>query len=290
MAVAACHVKCIHSMRMKSHEAPITAEPGWLQVKGGELFFECAGEGEPVAFLHGFGLDLRTWIPQWEAFHSAFRVIRYDLRGFGRSSLPPAHDYSHEDDLKLLLSHLDAGPAHIVGLSMGGRMALRFATAYPEMVRSLVLADSALDGYAWSDDWQARWKAMCASAKAGRVAEAKRQWLEHPLFDSARTLHCASLLSAMIDDYSGWHWQHSDTARTPTPALTGRLQEICSPSLVITGSHDVPDFQAIAELLARGLPRARREIIEGSGHIVNLEAADTFNNVLLRFWQELKRI
>ena len=263
---------------------------GLLQVGLGELFFECTGEGEPVVFLHGFALDARMWTPQFEAFQSAFRVIRYDLRGFGRSSLPPACEYSHEDDLRALLLHLGVKRAHIVGLSMGGRMALRFTAAHPEMVESLVLADSALDGYAWSDDWQGRWKAMCECAKAGRVEEAKRQWLEHPLFDAARAIpSCASLLSRMVDDYSGWHLVHRDLARTPSPALAERLKEIGPPSLVIMGSRDLPDFQAIGKLLAEGLPRARREMIEGAGHMVNLEAADRFNRILLGFWQELRR-
>ena len=72
------------------------------------------------------------------------------------------------------------------------------------------------------------------------------------------------------------------------PALAGRLNEIGSESLVISGSADIPDFQAMSELLARGLPKARREIIEGSGHMVNLESPDSFNKVLLRFWRGLK--
>ena len=159
---------------MKSPEAPIEAKAGWLQVPQGELSFECAGEGDAVVFLHGFGLDLRMWASQFEALQSTFRVIRYDLRGFGRSSVPPVCKYAHEDDLQALLSHLGVTSAHVVGSSMGGRMALRFAAAYPEMVQSLVLADSALDGYAWSDEWQRRWKAMCETAKAGGMAEAKR--------------------------------------------------------------------------------------------------------------------
>lgn len=274
-------------MYTNSHKAPVPKR-GWLQVKQGKIFFECVGEGEAIAFLHGFGLDSRMWAPQLEVFQATFRVIRYDLRGFGRSSLPVACDYAHEDDLKTLLLHLGANPAHVVGVSMGGRMALRFAAAYPGMVRSLVLADSALDGYTWSDDWQTRWKAMCESAKAGQIGEAKRQWLEHPIFHSARINPSdALLLSKMIDDYSGWHWQKKDTARTPAPTLAERLHEILSPSLVITGLHDIPDFQAIGELLARRLPAARREIIEGSGHMVNLEAADRFNKMLLGFWREL---
>lgn len=276
-------------MCMPRDNAQIEARCGRLQVNQGKLFFECAGKGETVVFLHGFALDARMWTPQFEAFQSAFRVVRYDLRGFGRSSLPPAGEYAHEDDLNALLLHLGAKRAHVVGLSMGGRMALRFAALHPEMVESLVLVDSALDGYAWSDDWQGRWKAMCDCAKAGRVEEAKRQWLEHPLFDAARSIpNCASLLSRMVDDYSGWHLVHRDMARTPSPALLKCLCEITSPAIVINGARDLRDFQAIGKLLAEGLPRARREVIEGAGHMVNLEAADRFNGILLGFWQELK--
>jgi len=251
--------------------------------------FECAGEGDPVVFLHGFGLDLRMWTLRFEAFQSRFRVIRYDLRGFGRSSVPPLSKYAHEDELQALLLHLGVKSAHIVGLSRGGRMALRFAAGYPEMVQSLALAVSALDGYSWSDEWQRRWKAMGDSCES-RIAEAKRQWFEHPLFRSARAVpSSALLLSTMIDEYSGWHWRSTDMARTPAPALSRRLETICPPSLVITGARDIPDFQAIANLLAGELPRARREIIESSGHMVNLEAPDIFNTILLGFWRELKR-
>src|SRR5258708_35357920 len=127
---------------------------GRLPVNDGELFLECAGDGETVVFIHGFGLDSRMWDPQVDAFRSTFRIIRYDLRGFGRSSLPPASPYSHEEDLDALLSNLRAAPAHVVGLSMGGRMALRFAAAYPQSVQSMVLADTAMDGPTWYTDWQ----------------------------------------------------------------------------------------------------------------------------------------
>ena len=266
-------------------ESPHAPTNGSFRVDDGEIFFQCAGDGKPVVFLHGFGLDQRMWAPQFEAFRSMFRVIRYDLRGFGRSSLPNAA-YSHEDDLKALLSHLGATPAHVVGVSMGGRMALRFAATYPQLVSSLVLADSALDGYAWSVDWQKRWDEMCQAARGGQVAEARRRWLEHPLFDSARSNPFAgSLLARMIEDYSGWHWHNRDAARVPVPPLAKRLDEIHVPSLVITGERDLSDFQAIAEVLGRGLHRVQRAVIEGAGHMVNVEAPRDFNAALQAFWQ-----
>jgi 3-oxoadipate enol-lactonase len=273
----------------------------WLRLSDGHLFFESAGKGEAVVFLHGFGLDSRMWEPQYQALQSkalqsqavqykalqsSFRVIRYDLRGFGRSSLPPAAGYAHEDDLNALLTKLGAAPAHVVGFSMGGQMALRFAAAYPQSVRSLVLADSALDGQTWSADWKARWTALCNAARAGQMTDAKRQWLEHPLFDSARSEPSrASLLAGMIEGYSGWHWHNRDTARIPSPPLAQRLGEIRVPSLVITGSNDLADFQIVGNVLAAGLPSVRRLNIEGSGHIVNLEAPNEFNNALLEFWE-----
>jgi 3-oxoadipate enol-lactonase len=263
---------------------------GRLAVAGGELQFDSAGQGEPVVFLHGFSLDLRSWAPQFEALASSFRVIRYDLRGFGRSSLPPQEAYSHEDDLNTLLSHLGATPAHVVGLSMGGRMALRFTSAYPQSVRSLVLADSALDGQGWTADWQTRWTRMCSAAKTGDLAEARRQWSEHPLFDSARAhLSPASsaLLATMIQDYSGWHWHNKDLARVPSPPLAQRLGEICVPSLLITGADDIEDFQAAANLLGAGLPNVQRVVIPNAGHMSNLEAPEDFNAALRTFWRDV---
>lgn len=264
-------------------------QSGRLQVDEGELFFEQTGAGHTVVLLHGLGLDLRMWEPQFTELQSTYRVIRYDLRGFGRSSLPTA-SYSHEDDLKALLQHLAVDRAHIVGLSMGGRMALRFAAAYPVMTQSLVLADAALDGYAFSRDWQMRWKAMNDAAKTSGIDEANRLWLEHPLFDPAReNPKCAELLRTMVTQYSGWHWHNSDTARVPSPPLAQRLGEIQAPTLVLTGARDLADFQSIADILAKGLPNAQRETIPGAGHMVNLEKPEAFNELLLAFWTARKR-
>ena len=263
---------------------------GYFKVNDGELFFESAGDGEAVVFLHGFGLDSRMWTGQFQVFQSKFHVIRYDLRGFGRSSLPAGAAYAHEDDLYALLSNLGAAPAHLVGLSMGGRTALRFAATYPKSVRSLVLADSALDGQSWTEDWQKRWSGMCEAAKAGNVADAKRQWFEHPLFDSARANpSCASQLARIVDGYSGWHWHNRDAARVPSPPLAQRLREVRVPSLVINGERDLADFQAVGNLLAEGLPAVRRLVIRGAGHMVNLEAAEEFNAALLEFWAAVIR-
>lgn len=92
-----------------------------IQPPNTRLFCEVAGMGQAVVLLHGFTLDLRMWDDQFLPLAQQFRVVRYDLRGFGRSALPTNAPYSHFEDLKALLDHLGIIQAHLVGLSKGGR-------------------------------------------------------------------------------------------------------------------------------------------------------------------------
>ena len=175
-------------------------------------------------------------------------------------------------------------PAHVVGLSNGGRIALRFTLAYPQAVRSLTLVDSALDGHAWSADWQALWKVMDSTAKAGDVAGAKRLWLEHPLFGAAREQpEVAARLAQMVQDYSGWHWLHADPGVAAGAPAVQRLGEIQVRTLVMVGERDLPDFHAVADTLSSGIAGAARVSVPGVGHMVNMEAPHPFNRQLMDF-------
>ncbi|HRN71221.1 MAG TPA: alpha/beta hydrolase, partial [Candidatus Woesebacteria bacterium] len=91
---------------------------------------------ETLVFLHGFSLDHRMWEPQIEEFSSKFNVLVYDLRGYGKSSMPN-QNYSHYDDLFHLLNHLDIKQVHLIGLSMGGRVAIDFTLEHPEKVKTM---------------------------------------------------------------------------------------------------------------------------------------------------------
>lgn len=257
---------------------------GFHKVGGGRIFWQDDGAGAPVVLLHGFGLDRRMWDDQVASLARRYRVIRYDMRGYGRSSMPGAEAYSHADDLDALLSGLGATPAHVVGLSNGGRTALRFALAYPAATRSLTLVDAALDGHGWSSDWQTLWGAIDRTAKSGDVEGAKRLWLEHPLFAAARSQPAvASRLAAIVGDYSGWHWVNPDPGTAAGgPAIT-RLAEIRMPTLVVVGQRDLADFHAVAGTLASGIAGAVRVEVPNAGHMVNMEAPAAFNRVLADF-------
>ena len=260
------------SLRLERHDG------GWLR-------YATAGAGDPVVFIHGFGLDSAMWDPQWQAFAEHHRVIRYDLRGYGGSSLPQRR-YSHVDDLLALIEFLSAHPAHLVGLSLGGRVALRVAAEHPGAVRSLTLADPALDGHTWTADWLQRWRKMTEAAKLGDFAAAKKLWREHILFEPAnKDPKVADALRAMIDRYSGWHLGYSDPGTAPAPQVAERLPSMSIPTLVLLGELDLPDFQAIARRLAREMPQAELRTLAGSGHMTNMEAPETFNELVLGFLQ-----
>ena len=253
-------------------------------IRSASIFCRTQGSGPPVVLLHGFGLDQRMWDDQVTALGERFTMIRYDLRGYGRSSLPVTGPYAHTDDLHDLLGALSARPAHVVGHSNGARIAARFALTYPKDVRSLALVNPALDGHVWSSDWQERWSAITAAAKAGNIARARRLWIEHPLFAAAREHPAvATRLTEMVHAYSGWHWEHADPGTAPDPPVNQRLGQFRVPTLVMIGERDLPDFRTIALTLSSGIPGATRANVPHAGHMTNMEAPAEFNEQLTAF-------
>ena len=119
---------------------------------GGELYYEAGGAGVAVVLVHGLALDARMWDDQVPALEDIARVVRYDLRGFGRSIRDAETSDSHADDLWRLVDHLEIDEAVLVGLSMGGRVVVGATLAAPKRVQALVLLDAVLDGVPWDPD------------------------------------------------------------------------------------------------------------------------------------------
>jgi len=273
----------------------MTAIDGFAPVNGGRLYYEVAGEGAPVVLIHGFSLDCRMWDDQVEELARDYQVIRYDLRGFGRSS-PPDGAYSHVHDLQALLDHLGISRAVVMGLSMGGAIALDFTLAYPDATRGLVLADSTLPGFVWTSETSASSSSSSSSASKavdlavenGVVEEARARWLAHPFFAPAREhLEVARRLAAMVSDYSGWHWTHGDIQVDAVP-FPPSLESIGARTLVLVGEYDIPAFRAIADELARRIPDARQVVLPGVGHMSNMEDPERFNQVIRQFLDDLE--
>jgi 3-oxoadipate enol-lactonase len=260
----------------------------YADVNGTRLYFETAGSGPAVVLIHGFALDTRMWDDQFMPLAQLFRVVRYDLRGFGMSNLPTDEPYSHSDDLGALLDHLKIAQAHLVGLSKGGGVILDFALANPTRVASLVLIDTVIGGFEWSAEASARSAGIWGRGRDQGVLAAKVSWLRHPLFEPAqRQPQVASRLAQMVEDYSGWHFVNNNPEQVMEPPALHRLSELAVPVLAIVGENDIPDIRQITELVGEGAPRARTLVVPEVGHMSNMEAPEEVTEAVSAFLAEL---
>ena len=255
---------------------------GRLSVPGAELYYEVEGRGPAVVLVHGFSLDARMWDDQVPALRDIATVIRYDVRGFGRSSMPePGILYAQSSDLVALLDHLGVADAVLVGLSMGGLIVLHTALVAPSRVRGLVLLDSLLDEVEWDAE------SDMAFDEAARIAvdegpdAAKAVWLQHPLFAAARRRpDVAARLAREVEPYTCFHWTQTDPRAPLEPSPYAALERIAAPTTVVIGEQDVPCFHVMADLLARRIRGARLITVPDAGHMVNLEAPAAVNALL----------
>lgn len=267
---------------MESHFCP---------VPNGQLYYETAGDPSrpAVMLIHGFGLDTRLWDAQWLVFAREFRVIRCDLRGHGRSSVP-VDGYSPVEDVRAIFDHAGVGRAALVGLSRGGGLAVDFAITHPGMTRSLVLVDATLGGWSWSARQKELDEAVWQTARAHGLDAAKRAWLAHPLFAPAmRNPQAAAQFERMVQGWSGWQFLRRDPAIYPKPPAAARLAQVHVPALVVAGGHDLADFLEIAAFLADGIRGAQKIILPEAGHLPPLETPDDFNAAVLAFLKNESR-
>jgi 3-oxoadipate enol-lactonase len=261
-----------------------------IATKGVQLHHEVAGEGSPVVFLHAGICDSRMWDPQWDEFARDHRVVRCDLRGFGRTPLTP-EGFSHPADAIELLDALALGPATLVGASMGGGVALQIAVARPDLVSSLVLVDSGVRGHEWSTVVTRAWEQEEAAFERGdfdaAVEVTLRIWFDGPQRSAADV---DSELRAKVGEMQRRIYE-LDIAGADEEALVldvgERLGEIRVPALVVVGALDVPDLHALADRFERELPKARRATIEDAAHLPSLERPADFNPIAREFLGEV---
>lgn len=259
----------------------------------GKLTVSTPMTGTPVVLIHAGIADSRMWDDLFAALAESYTVVRYDMRGFGRSvagAAPPAEGaFAHHEDLAALLLHLGIGRASLVGCSMGSKTALDFALQYPARVERLVLSSPAISGFRYDGPPPRQAAELDAAEEAGdlaRVNELEMQlWVDgpHRAPDGVdpRVRALASQMNAVALANEGLGGQE----RPMSPPAAGRLDEVGAPALIIVGELDVARTLASAEHLAANLPDARREIIPGAAHLPNMERPDLFNRLVLEFLQ-----
>jgi pimeloyl-ACP methyl ester carboxylesterase len=264
---------------------------GFAEINGTTLYYEVAGEGQPLVFLHSGLTHSQMWDAQWETFARHYRVIRYDTRGFGRSGAASG-TFSYRDDLYQLLRLLDVERAYLVGSSMGGSVALDFALEHPEMVAALVLVGSGVSGKQPSDFLLERWKAIDAVAEGGDLAQAVelelQLWVDGP--GRAPGTVDASVREQVrqmnTHNFERAQQEQGEPASLEPPAIA-RLGEIHVPTLALVGEQDVPEELTSAELLERGIPGAKKIVMPGVAHLPSMEQPEAFNRLVLDFLASL---
>lgn len=254
---------------------------GFADVGDAQLYYQVVGQGPPVVLIHGANLDLRMWDEQMEPLAASFRLIRYDVRPFGRSG-PQSEGFSHVEDLGRLLDHLEIEQASLVGLSLGGRIALDFALEHPERVKRMVLAAPGLTGFDLPRDPVLA--AAIAAARAGKPEQAAKLSLGMPyLAPAMEQAELAGRVRRLVmGNAHAWAMARLPE-RLPDPPTIDRLAEIHTPTLILLGERDTPGIHTIVARLEHELPNAERVTLPGIGHLPNMEAPTEFNRLTFDF-------
>jgi 3-oxoadipate enol-lactonase len=259
---------------------------GFLEIEDGRLYFEVAGEGPPVVLIHAGLWDSRIWDDQFPVFAERHTVLRYDLRGFGRSSRFD-RPFSARQDLADLMGFLGIERAALVGASIGGSLAIDFALERPEMVSALVPVGSGLSGDDTPDDEDAM--RVFEQAEAA-VAVGNLEWARDLELQVWAPLRTDPDVDRRIRDIAQENRHEveldwTNLSRKLEPPAAGRLGEIGVPTLVLVGDQDLQPMGQIADKIVGGIAGARKVVIEGADHLPNMRRSDEFNRLVLRFLQ-----
>lgn len=268
------------------------AATGYAPSNGAKLYFETCGDGPALVFIHAGVSDDRMWDPQVEAFASRFKVIRYDHRGFGKSTMPE-ETFALRDDLLAVLRHLGIGKAALVGCSMGGATAIDFTLEHPEMVSALMPVGAGVSGWNdWSPESINLFTEMTGLVKKGDAERAfeisAHYWIDGPGREASRIdpKYRERAWQLYKENFALDFFKRAESVLNP-PAVT-RLKEIKAPTMVVIGDCDAQDLRKVAQRLASEIAGATMTTIENAAHLPSLEHPAQFNRLLEGFLTPLR--
>lgn len=247
---------------------------GQVDVGDGIVPIHMAGDGPPLILLHGWTLDWRMWTPQIDALSRQFLLVMPDRRGFGQSSAPP--DLAREaEDIDRVADFLGFGRYALLGLSQGGAIALECAQRSGFRISALIISGAPLPVLVERDEDIDidRYEAL---ARAGAMEAMRSDWARHPLM-AHENPETSALVEEILADYEGRDLlSPSQLHGVPRDALS----RLPMPVLAMTGDADSRWRRDCALALSEAVPRGSCRLVEGAGHLANLDNPSQFNRIV----------
>lgn len=263
---------------------------GIAEINGTKFHYEISGEGYPLVLVHAGIADGRMWNDQFHVFAQSHKVLRYDRRGFGNTSMV-ARSFSHHADLYELLRFLNIERAILVGCSQGAKTVLDLSLEHPEMAAALVLVSPALGGFIYDGELPRQASLLDMAEEAGdldQVNELELQiWVDGPHRDPAQVDANMRKLVGEMNAVALQTPEGIGEEQALEPAAVNRLAEVRAPTLIITGNLDTPKTIAAAHYLTEHITSAQHLTMTGTAHLPNMEQPDEFNHHVLSFLENL---
>lgn len=271
----------------------MSTQSGYAPIKDAKIYYEIAGEGQPFVMIHAGVADSRQWNNEFAHFSQNYRVLRYDLRGYGKSE-PVDDEFSHLQDFIALLEYLKLDdPLIIMGCSMGGSLAMDFALLYPSRVKAIMMVGSGPSGLELDIPTPPKFAEAEDAYNAGNmdlVAELETQiWFDgtgrspDQVDPTMRQLAYDMNRLALSHEEKGLGKRLPDSESPAAP----RLSELTATALIIIGEHDTQYILAAADYMIDNLPSVQKAIIEDAAHLPNMDHPHQFQQIVSSFLAKL---
>jgi pimeloyl-ACP methyl ester carboxylesterase len=260
-----------------------TVASGYVEVEGSKIFYESAGEGPVLIFIHDGLVHREIWDQQFALFAKDHRVIRYDRRGYGKSSAAGGK-HSKVDDLNRLYTTLEIKKAVLIGMSSGGGLAIDFTLQYPDKVSGLVLVGAVVGGFPLTSHLFSR-----GGHSPEKFKSDEEQILYYAQEDPYEIYRANKEATKQVVQLVKDNPMKEIGSSPPPPGEPAyrRLSEIEVPALILVGEFDMPDVHPLAGAINAGIVNSKRDIIPESGHLIPIEQPARCNEALSEFLSEV---
>jgi pimeloyl-ACP methyl ester carboxylesterase len=262
---------------------------GSIKIGGDNLYYEGIGEGKTLVLVHAGFVDSGMWDDQWEAFAQHYNVIRYDMRGYGKSD-PLKAPPDRRDDLRQLLDHLNIQRTALLGCSMGGEIILDFALEHPERVSALIAVSAVPSGFEMKGEPPRYMMEMIEAFQKDDLERTSdlqlRIWVDgeyrEPIEVNTKARQRAASMNQIAVNNRTWAMDAEPLNPLDPPAVT-RLKDIHVPTLAIVGALDNAEILRAADVMAKEIKGAKKVVIEGAAHVPNMDQPEEFNRIVIDF-------